>query len=128
MSSQEELESHIAMRAEMNERAGMDPVEARGAAERAFGNRGQIGEEVRAVSVPVWLEQFGQDLHYAARGFARSPGFTLLAVAALTVGIGASTAVFSFVDRILLRPLPYLNEHELVRNDCPDRWRDRVYP
>lgn len=114
MSWQEELESHIAMRAEMNERAGMDPVEARRAAERAFGNRGLIGEEVRAVSVPVWLEQLGQDLRYAARGYARSPGFTLLAIAALTVGIGTSTAVFSFVDRILLRPLPYANEHELV--------------
>ena len=70
--------------------------------------------EVRAVRVPVWLEQLGQDLRYAERGFARAPGFTLLAVAALTVGIGTSTAVFSFVDRILLRPLPYSNEHELV--------------
>ena len=114
MSWQEESEAHIAMRAEMNERAGMDPAEARRAAERAFGNRGLIGEEVRAVSVPVWLEQLRQDLQYAARGFARSPGFTLTAVAALAVGIGASTAVFSFVDRILFRPLPYVNEHELV--------------
>src|SRR5687768_7548783 len=114
MSWQEDLESHIAMRAEMNERAGMDPVEARRAAERAFGNRGLIGEEVRAVSVPVWLEQLGQDLRYAARGYARSPGVTLLAIAALTVGIGTSTAVFSFVDRILLRPLPFANQYELV--------------
>ncbi len=114
MSWHEESESHIAMRAEMNERAGMDPAEARRAAERAFGNRGLIGEEVRAVSVPVWLEQLSQDIRYAARGFARSPGFTLTAVAALTVGIGTSTAVFSFADRILFRPLPYVNEHELV--------------
>ncbi len=114
LSWHEELESHIAMRAEMNERAGMQPAEARRAAERAFGNRGLIGEDVRAVSVPVWLDQLAQDLRYAARGFARSPGFTLTAVAALTVGIGTSTAVFSFVDRILFRPLPYANEHELV--------------
>src|SRR5260370_34693825 len=114
MSWHEELESHIAMRAEMNERAGMDPAEARRAAERAFGNRGLISEEVRAVSVPIWLEQLGQDLRYAARGFVRSPGFMLTALAALAVGIGTSTAVFSFVDRILFRPLPYVNEQELV--------------
>jgi len=66
------------------------------------------------VSVPIWLEQLGQDLRYAARGFVRSPGFTLTALAALAVGIGTSTAVFSFVDRILFRPLPYVNEQELV--------------
>ena len=103
-------QSHIAMRAEANERAGMDPVEARRAAERAFGNRGRIGEEVRAVSVPVWLEQVGQDLRYAIRGIILlRAGFASAAVAALAVGIGASTAVFSFVDRILFRPLPYAN-------------------
>ena len=114
MSWQEELESHIAMRAEANERAGMSPDEARRAAERAFGNKGRISEEVRAVSVPIWLEQFVQDCRYTARGFVRSPGFTLAALAALAVGIGTSTAVFSFVDRILFRPLPYANESELV--------------
>jgi predicted permease len=114
MSWRDEMESHIAMRAEINERAGMTPGEARRAAERAFGNRGQIGEEVRAVSIPLWLEQLGQDLRYAVRGLRRSPAFTIAAVAALTIGIGASTAVFSFVDRILFRPLPYSNEKELV--------------
>jgi len=114
MSWRDEMESHIAMRAEMNERAGMPPDEARRAAERAFGNRGLIGEEVRAVSMPIWLEQLGRDLRYAVRGLRRSPEFTIAAVAALTIGIGASTAVFSFVDRILFRPLPYANEKELV--------------
>jgi predicted permease len=114
MSWRDEMESHIAMRAEANERAGMDPVEARRAAERAFGNRARISEEVRAMSIPVWLDQLGQDLRYAIRGFVRSPGFTITVIAALAVGIGASTAVFSFVDRILFRPLPYANEHELV--------------
>ncbi|MBM3783221.1 MAG: FtsX-like permease family protein [Acidobacteria bacterium] len=110
----EEMESHIEMRAEENIRAGMTPAEARRAAERAFGNRGRINEAVRAVTVPVWLEQAGQDLRYALRGLRKSPGFTLTALAALTIGIGASTAVFSFVDRILFRPLPYSNERELV--------------
>ncbi|MCC6394323.1 MAG: ABC transporter permease [Bryobacterales bacterium] len=114
MSWREEMESHIAMRAEANERAGMDPGDARRAAERAFGNRGRISEEVRAVNVPVWLDQLGQDLRYAMRGFVRSPGFTITAAAALAVGIGTSTAVFSFVDRILFRPLPYVQERDLV--------------
>ena len=114
MSWRDEMESHIAMRAEANERAGMSPDEARKAAERAFGNRTRISEQVRAVSVPVWLDQLAQDLQYAARGFVRAPGFTLVALAALAVGIGTSTAVFSFVDRILFRPLPYVNERELV--------------
>ncbi|HYZ84560.1 MAG TPA: ABC transporter permease, partial [Bryobacteraceae bacterium] len=114
MNWDDELESHISMRAEANERAGMDPVEARRAAERAFGNRALISEEVRAVNVPLWLDQLRQDLRYAIRGFLRSPGFTLVALAALTLGIGASTAVFSFVDRLLFRPLPYVHEQELV--------------
>ena len=90
----------------------MSRDESRRAAELAFGNRAWI--KVRAVIIPIWLGQLGQDFRYAARGFVRSPGFTLAALAALAVGIGTSTAVFSFVDRILLRSLPYVNEHELV--------------
>jgi hypothetical protein len=110
----EELESHIAMRAERNREAGMAPEEARRAAERAFGNRTLVAERVRAVHVPEWLEQLGQDLRYGWRGLRRSPGFTAAAVAAIALGIGATTAVFSFTDRILFRSLPYANEHELV--------------
>ncbi|MBL8236475.1 MAG: ABC transporter permease, partial [Bryobacterales bacterium] len=64
--------------------------------------------------VPEWIDQFRQDLHYAWRGLRRSPAFTLTAVAAIAIGIGATTAVFSFADRILFRALPYANEHELV--------------
>lgn len=114
MSWHDESESHIEMRAERNERAGMSPAEARREAEKAFGNRALLGEEVRAVSVPLWLEQFGQDLRYAVRGFSRSPRFVITALSVLIAGIGASSAVFSFTDRILLRPLPYPNEHQLV--------------
>ena len=110
----EELESHIAMRAERNQEAGMAPEEARRAAERAFGNRTLVAERVRAVHVPEWLDQLGQDLRYGWRGLRRSPGFTAAAVAAIALGIGATTAVFSFTDRILFRALPYANEHELV--------------
>ncbi|MBI2687801.1 MAG: ABC transporter permease [Acidobacteria bacterium] len=110
----DELESHIAMRAERNRAQGMDPAEARRAAGRAFGNQTQISENVRAIRIPEWLDQLRQDLRYAVRGLLHAPGFTLTAVAAIAVGIGASTAVFSFTDRILFRPLPYADEQSLV--------------
>src|ERR1039457_5903465 len=61
-----------------------------------------------------WMEQTVQDLRYAVRGLRRNPGFTLTAVAAAAIAIGASTAVFSAVDRILFRPLPYRDEGRLV--------------
>lgn len=109
-----EREAHIAMRAELNRQQGMDAAAARLAAEKAFGNQTQIAEQVRAVRVPEWLDQLRQDMQYAWRGLRRSPGFTLTAVAAIAIGIGASTAVFSFTDRILFRPLPYAHEEELV--------------
>src|ERR1035438_639842 len=61
-----------------------------------------------------WVEQTVQDLRYAVRGLRRNPGFTLTAVLATAIAIGASTAVFSAVDRILFRPLPYRDEGRLV--------------
>lgn len=64
--------------------------------------------------LPPWLDQLRQDLTYALHTLRRSPAFTLTAIAAIALGIGASTAVFSFTDRILFRPLPYANESELV--------------
>lgn len=66
------------------------------------------------MNVPVWLDQLGQDLHYAVRGFMRSPGFAFTGVAALAWELTHRQTVFSFVDRILFRPLPYVNERELV--------------
>ena len=102
------------MRADLNRPRGMTAGEARLAAEKVFGNRTPITENARAVRVPEWLDQLRQDLQYAWRGLRRSPGFTMTAIAAIAIGIGASTAVFSFTDRILFRPLPYAQEQDLV--------------
>ena len=64
--------------------------------------------------MPAWIEQTLQDLRYALRGLRRNPGFTLTAVMAAAIAIGATTAVFSAIDRILFRPLPYRDEARLV--------------
>jgi putative ABC transport system permease protein len=110
----EEIEVHLAMRAELNRQAGMPPETADTAAHRQFGNATLIGEEMRSMHINAFLESLGQDLRYALRGFLRSPMFTLTAVLAAALGIGSCTAVFSVVDRILFRSLPYPNDDRLV--------------
>lgn len=110
----EEIECHLEMRAEMNAEAGMAPQEARSRARRQFGNAALIEEDVRRIHALPWLAPIGQDIRYALRCFGRSPVFTLAAVLTIALGIGASTAVFSVVDRILFRALPYPDAGKLV--------------
>jgi putative ABC transport system permease protein len=110
----EEIAVHLAMRAELNRQAGMPPETAESAARRQFGNTTLIGEEMRGMHVNTFLESLAQDVRYALRGFLRNPIFTLTAVLAAALGIGSSTAVFSVVDRILFRSLPYPNDDRLV--------------
>lgn len=110
----EEIEFHVDMRAELNREAGLSPDQAREAARRQFGNATVIQEEMRRMQVNTFLESLIQDLRYAARGFLRQPLFTLTAVFAAALGIGSTTAVFSVVDRILFRSLPYAHDGQLV--------------
>ncbi|HEX7089880.1 MAG TPA: ABC transporter permease, partial [Longimicrobiales bacterium] len=102
----EEFRLHIELETEQNLRAGMDPREARRRALLAFGGVERHREELRDGRGARWLEDLARDLRHAARGLARTPGFTLVAALTIAVGVGATTAVYSMVHAILLRPLP----------------------
>lgn len=110
----EELDFHEQERAALLEREGMSAAEAAAAARRKFGNRLMVEEEVRAMHVRIWLEQLATDVRLALRDWARNPSITLAALCTLGLGIGLAAGVFSVVDRILYRPLPYPKEERLV--------------
>lgn len=110
----EELQAHLEMRTEWHREHGLTPADARAAARRQFGSELAALEALRSVHVRAWLESLWQDARQSLRGFRRSPGFTAVAVATLAVGIGASTGVFSIVDPLLFRSLPYYRGDRLV--------------
>jgi putative ABC transport system permease protein len=109
-----ELESHIAMDTEEGVRAGLVPEEARRRALARIGGAEQARQRQREQRTLPWLDNLLRDLRYALRGFRRNPIFAITAIATLALGIGATTAVFSVVDRILFRSLPYAHDDRLV--------------
>jgi predicted permease len=111
----EEMAEHLALQTEENLRAGMSPAEARRQAVLKLGAAQAIRERHHAEQGLPLAENFLFDLRYAFRMLHRSPGFSLIVIATMALGIGATTAIYSVVDATLLHPLPYPNPSELVR-------------
>lgn len=109
-----ELAGYLEAETADNIERGMSAEEARRAAHIKLGNTGRIREEIYKMNSLCFLETLWQDMRYALRGFGRAPAFALTVVLAMALGIGATTAVFSVVDRILFRSLPYPNSGRLV--------------
>jgi predicted permease len=133
---QAELESHLQMHIEDNLRSGMTPPQARREAILKLGGVEQTKQAYRERATLPWLECLMQDLRYGLRMMARNPAFTAVAVITLAIGIGTTATVFSWIDAVLVRPLPGVadpgrlvalesvtSDREIVPNSYPD-YRD----
>ena len=110
----EEIESHLQLHMEENLRCGMSTEQAWREARLKFGGVEQARELIREESTIMVLETTWRDLRYAIRGLRRNPGFAATAIVSLALGIGASIAVFTLADNLLLRPLPYSDPDQLT--------------
>jgi putative ABC transport system permease protein len=110
-----EIDGHLESLIEHYRRQGMSPDEAYLAARRQFGNTDLLLRDIHEMNSIGWIEHTVQDLHHALRQLIRTPAFTGIVVVTLALGIGSTTAIFSVVEAVLLRPLPYPESDRLVR-------------
>jgi predicted permease len=120
----DELQFHLEEQEKENMARGLGREEARRAAMRSFGNAGLVREQARATWSWQWLERLARDVRYGMRTLLRSPGFTLISVLVLVLGIGATTSLFTIVRAVLLKPLPFADPDKLVM--VYERFRDRA--
>jgi putative ABC transport system permease protein len=111
---EEEMRLHVDLRTEQLRGGGVTEGDARAAARRRFGSTLRLREEGADAWGWRWLEQLAQDVHFAARMLGRQPGFAATAIVTLGLGIGANTAIFSALNGVVLKPLPYTNGERLV--------------
>ena len=118
------MEFHIESMAHDLIAQGMSETEARAAAHRKFGNMTQKSEEARSTWIARWMADLTQDLRQSFRGMRRDAGFTAFTILIAGLGIGASSTVFSVVNALLLRPLPFRDPGRLVFITNGDDWTD----
>src|ERR1700686_1462957 len=109
----EELRSHLEMAARERAEQGEDVKDAERAARREFGNMGLVKDVTRDVWGWIWLRDIADDARYGMRMLLKNPGFAIVAVLSLALGIGATTAVFSVVYGVLVNPYPYARPGEI---------------